>query len=352
MGSAIAEKVGAMDNVQDFFHKLHLAPAQSIEPSRENQNLPETQPLSVKDILSSPLFVNGVRNPERIQMEQELTDNVKSIDEVDEALAGITDYDYRDTLLEKRAKFAKEEKRVFLTDDEKGWLEEFNASELEKGGEQQIAQDTLLLCKEAEPIARELIGKMLSFLRADLPLDSDPALVMPNIGGMAALLTRETDGLRNIGTRQALSQINPEEFPNDRQALKALCKIYAEEFGYKYVPENIPGSEWVDPENTLSGGAIGPQFMPSRALEIYELMSAYGYKPNIFKPVDALVATWVFLARDELQYPRYGYQRGHPNRTYDAWQKWNSLESEIQYCTRASESFYTKVLSKEQIAQD
>lgn len=87
-------------------------------------------------------------------------------------------------------------------------------------------------------------------------------LKIPNAGMIAMLMMTETNGYLNVGTEWAIQQLNPEVFPSGPEDLKQIAKDLSELTGFDFTADNIIGSDRGDPRYNLSGGAIGPQFMP------------------------------------------------------------------------------------------
>lgn len=85
---------------------------------------------------------------------------------------------------------------------------------------------------------------------------------IPNAGMIAMLMKTETEAYKNIGTDWAIKHLNPEVFASGPADLQAIAGKLKEQTGFEVTKDNIPGSERGNPLYNLSGGAIGPQFMP------------------------------------------------------------------------------------------
>lgn len=145
---------------------------------------------------------------------------------------------------------------------------------------------------------------------------------IPNPGVIAKLMMTETGnanpyaiglinrlwGMVYIGGANAWDEINldPDIFPLGHDHLERIAKMLENETGLPYMDNvrTIPGSQRGDIKKNLSGGAIGPQFMPLNALTIMEkykianerLGNKYPTDPNIFDPIVANILSTVFIA--------------------------------------------------------
>lgn len=186
---------------------------------------------------------------------------------------------------------------------------------------------------------------------------------IPNPGYIAKLLMTETSGWKNIGTERAITQINtdPEYFPTAIRDLKAIASMFSQIFPYKDHFDNLPGS--LRGQDSLSGGAIGPQLMPNNAL-IYinwynqanrKLDRKYPY-PNPFDIYTGTILAYLFVASEVYarhpeisQYgtglktyqeiTRSGYERRNIEQIKKATAKWNPHQKQIETIFTAGQNY-------------
>lgn len=266
--------------------------------------------------------------------------------------------------------------------------------------EQKIHPEVLALCLENEEWGMNIIQKLINksvketgsigqfrpdFVdparSKDLPPDLRKAIqenkvaadtLMINAAGMAKLICTETGlefpmvvgkdekgndirkivsyGFTNTGDKKVTEQVG-----GNQAALNALSELFQKlqkDTGLNFSAANIPGSSMG--EGDAAGGAIGPQFMPGTALEMYKLFENVGEKFNPFDPACAIVAAWVFLARSQhlsnrpgKDY-REGYIKGRAPITLEyreyALGKWNQNQKQIDSVLGAAIDFANKFL--------
>ncbi len=215
----------------------------------------------------------------------------------------------------------------------------------------------LNLCLIQKDKARQAI-KLLQqkkLINKSLPADIDPDELMISPGGLAELVKQETDNFSHIGTSSAFDNINPVAFPEAIPALEKWAEILTQEVIHPIYPQikydmfAIPGSSLGDTKINLSGGAIGLQFMPDNALEIYYLLKEVGVLFNPFDPFDSLIGAWVFLALQKNVFDkngqaaiRSGYQKSLPQKIYYSLAKWNPFKAEIEAIQEADSDYRKK----------
>ena len=149
------------------------------------------------------------------------------------------------------------------------------------------------------------------------------------------LMNYETGGFVNIGNGIALEELKSTYSQSAQEQLQEIAERTSKITGLNYVAANIPGSVWT-PGN-ISGGAIGPQFMPGAVLEMM----------NLFESV------W-FLARSQYvgkgekgeNLYREGYLRGLEDfaaiiREFTLG-KWNPNENQIKTVIGTANSYSNK----------
>lgn len=170
-------------------------------------------------------------------------------------------------------------------------------------------------------------------------LADNPELMLLSAGGMSRLIVTESGigiartqnvlgrvidkiagrdwimyGFANIGKKPAVEMtVDSRAFPKkpSDEAISFLTEVLSQKTGLQFQAENIPGSE--RDANSVSGGALGIQIMPSRAKEMYENLKQY-FKPGdpIPHPLDpkgSAVLAYLFLAQGAVN--KDGYQPGY-----------------------------------------
>lgn len=331
---------------------------------------PNTEPFKPPEIIKPPEgninleLANKILNlppngPERLNLEKNYVTQAQTLEEIDRGFWTVCDKDLRVTLLNKRLKI-REEKIAKSGDEElkKEWEEKKKWAIGQK-----INPEVLGICMDAYPKALEIINKLRDRLRPDLKgvnIIIEDLLLSP--GGMARLVCFETglslsdnlsNGFSNIGQVRALSQINTntDGFPNDPEALGILTQHLSEDNGLKFNKDTTPGSYWGDHNLNKSGGAIGLQFMPGAALEVYNLLQEVRYKFNPFDPVSSVIGAWVFLAKridfiDKEGKPqiRHGYRWGNLDQMRGGIQKWNNFPNQVTQVMMAQDDYYAKFI--------
>lgn len=305
--------------------------------------LPKMEPIetSTKPKISAIEIIVPIPigDPVRPKAEREYADRALQLNEIDTGLMFIVDKTARLRLMDKRFEIRQNEKQAnfkILNQDRISWARNNG-----------IHEEALGICIDAYLKAKRIIEVLFEAKQADD--------MMINPGGMAALVRRETYSFIDIGNVPAIEQINPEAFPGDRDALKTLCQKISNDTGLKFKPENIPGSERGDPQENLSGGAIGLQFMPSKALNIYELFEKYNLQRNLeqdqelhfnpFDPTSSVIGAWIFLAQHEdlgELGERYGYRRGDQEKMLKALMKWNNSRASAEKILEAASDYWNK----------
>lgn len=215
----------------------------------------------------------------------------------------------------------------------------------------------LNLCLIQKERARNVIKllQLKKLINMSLPDNIDPEEMMISPGGLAELVKQETDNFNYIGSSSAFDNINPNAFPDAIPALEKWAEILTHEVINPIYPHlkldmfAIPGSSLGDPKINLSGGAIGVQFMPDNALEIYHLLKSIDIQFNPFDPYDCLIGAWVFLAlqknvldKDGKPAVRSGYQKSLPQKIYYSLAKWNPFKKEIEAIQKADIDYRKK----------
>lgn len=290
------------------------------------QNFVLKQAIPMPEIVTDEKILNHILeldpySPEKIIEEAAYLGRAESVQQIDKGFWVMNSKDLRGALLHKRHRLR-----------ERGILPmNVSLEEIRWARSQGIHPETLALCKTAEPGARKIIK------------NEDQ---MINIGGLAKLMTEETGralggsdvsyAFNYVGEQAAEKHINPVAFPKDKAALVELCAKLSADTGLTFNPQKIAGSYR---GNQLSGGAIGAQFMPSTALEIYQLMEATGEKFNPFDPISAIIGAWVYLAKR-------GYLRGNPQAIEKAVKGWNNDSKEAARVISAANSYYDGFIQK------
>jgi len=206
--------------------------------------------------------------------------------------------------------------------------------------------------EKARIIAKDLIDAQK--LRDD-ETKVTPDEVLINPGGMAQLIDYETGDVHhysrysftNIGDGVSIEQFKGDSVYIDRmtKSLTDLCREISKNTGLKFDAARIPGSKPVNPND--GGGAISIQFMPDNALSIYDMVLDYTKdktKLNVFDVTDATVMAYIFLARHESYYPRYGYRRGVIKDQINALRKWNDDTNEVNTILEVAIDYFKKFI--------
>lgn len=374
-GTAILAKAGLLNASLESPEQPKKIPA--VAPIENPLPTPKVEKTPIpydylNEILSLPL-----KSPQRIQKETEYVKQIEqtqSLQLIDQGFWVLSDINQRAHLLDLRYKLRTREnsKLIKLSQQQLNWV-------MEKG----IHPEVLGICLDAENKAKGVIGALLAKngggvekFRPDLvrlkqfnhPQAVDLTTVtipgmMINPGGMSQLVCYETGlalnqqnttgldfnnsiyGFSFIGGKQAVTEINLNVFPTDIPALKELCTLLKNDTSLNFIPENIPGSEWGNRNVNISGGAIGLQFMPNKALELYRLFDQVNIKFNPFDLESALIGAWVFLAKGELvgnTEVRYGYLKGDKAKIIAAITKWNPFPDQINKIYNTAVDYYNR----------
>lgn len=293
------------------------ATEQNFEP---RQTAPVPEIVTDEKILNHILKLNPY-SPEKIMEEATYLGRAESVQQIDKGFWVMNSKDLRGALLHKRHRLREEGVLPMNVSPE----------EIKWARSQGIHPETLALCKTAEPIAKKIIRNETQMI---------------NTGGLAKLMTEETGralggsdvsyAFNYVGEQAAEKHINPIAFPKDKAALVELCAKLSADTGLTFNPQKIAGSYQ---GNELSGGAIGAQFMPSTALEIYKIMDEAGEKFNPFDPISAVIGAWVYLAKR-------GYLRGNPQAIEKAVKGWNNDSKEAAKVISAANSYYDRFIQK------
>lgn len=325
-----------------------LTPSRSQTPT-EATEIEENKLSGLNAILALPLNTD-----ERLVAEVNYAGKTKALEDIDRGLWVLSRKEPRAALMEKRAQL-----RLIGHPN----LTPLSSQQIEWAKSKRIHPEVLGVCIDAYPLAKDVVAKLTPVLRPDLKEDISPDQLMINPGGMAMLICTETGfkldpfkegdsyrGFVSIGARPAVEEINtePNAFPQGIEALTELCAILSRNTGLNFNPTNIPGSIRGNPDMNLSGGAIGLQFMPGKALELYEIIGKTGEKFNPFDLTSSLVGAWVYLARQQV-FPggviRYGYQRNNPEAIKKAIEKWNPYRSQIEIILETAYDYYDRFLT-------
>ena len=153
-------------------------------------------------------------------------------------------------------------------------------------------------------------------------------------------------GFSFIGGETAYKELHG-RYEDTVSDLTELTRRLQQDTGLHFRSAYIPGSAQGNPNINESGGAIGLQFMPNKALEMYKMLGEVGYKFNPFDLTSAIVAAYVFLARQEVvgkdesgvELIRYGYLKGNDQSMSKSILKWNPLESEMKTVIAAAKAY-------------
>lgn len=315
--------------------------------------------LSDTDFLNKTLSL-PLGTPEREKTEQVYSERAKTLEQVDRGLWVVVDPDLRIDLLNKRYEIRQSgvDKRLAKVPEELlAWCKE-------EGIYPEVMGISLDAYKRARDIIQKLLDKSGEKFRPDLfdpenPLDIPDRLrgnpraedLMMNVGGLAKLMMYETVGFTNIGTLPALSQINYDVFSGAKEQLEEICRIQEKMTGgLKYMAANIPGSTWPrDVPGTISGGAIGPQFMPGKALEMINLLKDVKEDFILFHVTWGAIGSEVHIAQSENLGNgdwRIGYTVGKEPVTVDfrrkSLAKWNGDATQVNTVLGSANRFSNK----------
>lgn len=286
----------------------------------------------------------------RTELELEFAKSAVSLSDIDLGLYSVVDPNARIALLEKRYALRRENTG----------FKPLNEAQLRWAEKEGIHPETLAIALEAREIALKILRKILKDkgirdFRQDIAkkvdlrelggetlenLNNNPELMLLSAGGMARLIITESGyglpresgvlgraidklvgsrdwlmyGFANIGKKPAVMMtIDQQEFPkkaND-EAITYLTQELSDATGLEFHPENIPGSE--RDTNSITGGALGIQIMPSRAKSMIEAYKSYIEKGDpLLHPLDptgSAVMAYLFLAQGAVV--KDGYQPGY-----------------------------------------
>lgn len=308
--------------------------------------------------LLNEILAASLGSRQRRKLEKTYVDAASTLAQIDAGFLALVTRNYRMELLDKRhdLRLGRHPGLPQLPQEIVSFVENYEVSY--NSIPHHIHPEVVAISRDVYPKAREVIERLKPQLRPDmtplalLRLASDDLMINPF--GMAVLACYETPsahtgysdlyGFTYIGAAPALSQINPGAFPHAPQALEDLAFWLSQESGLSYKAENIPGSYRGDPTVNLSGGAIGLQFMPDKAVELHRLLRSVGVKFNPFDIESSLIAAWVFLARREHlsdNLIREGYMRNDDNQIRSALAKWNPYPSQINTVYNAAVAYYS-----------
>lgn len=341
-------------------------------------------PESLEDIpLLNWILSMPPNDTRRKEAEAVFANRAKTLEQVDRGLWALANPQERGKLLSQRYGLRQNstdpkvrEKLTKLDPDLIAWAKK-------EGVPREVLGICLDTYKIAERVIQKLIDKSIQDFRPDLfeenrftnlpedireevqaikdNPDKKPKEIMKNInagrlmmnkGGMAMLMNYETGGFVNIGNGIALEELKATYSQNAQEQLQKIAERTSKITGLNYVAANIPGSVWT-PGN-VSGGAIGPQFMPGAVLEMMDLFESVEETLNIFHPSWAVIASWVFLARSQYvgkgkkgeNLYREGYLRGREDfaaiiREFTLG-KWNPNENQIKTVIGTANSYSNK----------
>lgn len=317
-----------------------------VTPDSVVAPIPEESPEYTTHEQLNMILAQEIFSHERILDEIRYAEQVVTLEDIDKGLSVCADIGARIRLLEKRAELRSQKP------DEMIQLNEAHKNFCKENG---VDEEILGMCLDAYNGAEKIITALQSKIRIDEKGKLvDPEMLMINAGGMAKLIMEETSGFINVGGKKAMTQLTQEY---DREALVTVCKLATQNTGLRFNANNVPGSDIVNPEANFSGGAIGIQFMPSRALEYYQkIVEEGGFDPksegNIFDPIQSIKMAWTFIACHERVGDgphdfRWGYMKGDPEAIELAIRKWNNLDSEVNAIKDAAYDYYDDVESEQ-----
>jgi hypothetical protein len=309
------------------------------KPLFDTKEIIET-PLSRLNTIADIDLFSGPRN----HKEMEYAQNAQSIEEVDLGLMVCGKREVREVLLAKRAECrAQNPEMTQLNDIQRLFCDQHG-----------ISEEVLAMCLDGYDHAMKVIDSLKLSLREDRKgQESHPEMLMINPGGMAKLIMSETTGFTNIGGAKAVDELvkfdesKGVDVPDEERKgkLQIIVDHVNRQTGLRLRADNVPGSERGDTAVNSSGGAIGIQFMPERAVEYYQKISGkFGSdtEGNIFDPMQSITMAWTFLACQE-QVPggiRYGYMRGNEESIWYSLMKWNQSEQQMTPVLNAAHAYF------------
>ncbi|HRN96120.1 MAG TPA: hypothetical protein PLD54_01600 [Candidatus Levybacteria bacterium] len=338
--------VGGLPVIRRFIRsdtsKVPYLETQQVQAPQDMLDVSEQEPqdpwAEQNTILQAEIF-----SPERVALENAYLKDTMTLSEIDLGLAVCVEESVRRSLIGKRWELRKSGVEG---------MTQLSAEQIQFCREHEISNEILGMCLDTYEDAKNIIAQLQDELREDSEGKAvDPEMLMINAGGLAKLIMTETSGFLNPGKKKAITQFGEDNIVYDTAALKELTSLLSENTGLNFDPNNIAGSEFLKQDGNTSGGAIGIQFMPSRALEYYRKLQKTGEIGNIFDPIQSIKMAWTFLACHEQVIPgeptpekfRYGYLRGnephHDRYRYNAIDKWNSKEDQIQSIKQAAEIY-------------
>lgn len=343
------------------------------------------------------LLAVSLKDPKRRVLEMEYSSWAENLLEVKPGIKSVVDPNSRIALIEKSYNLRSPDNPLHkpLSPEEAEWADSEN-----------IYPETLAVSKEARVIAQRIIGEMIkergiAWFRPEIAdrvkkgeLDSqtldvltrNPNLMLLSEGGMARLVVTESGqglprsnssfvnkaldkirgvghdwiqyGFAHIGTKPAVEMtVNTEGQPkvtNDK-AIEDLARVISENTGLNFIPQNIPGSE--KDANSSTGGALGLQIMPARALAMHENLKKYT-KPgdpllHPLDPVGAMVMAYIYIAQgvQTKEGFQYGYIKPPLNVgnqdisgriNFDAIRSWNADAGQINQILSTDNSYRQK----------
>lgn len=263
--------------------------------------------------------------------------------------------------------------------------------ELERYGHSRLSQEhidwasragvdprILAYCIEARSLAKRMIMAKPEIFYEQGGINFTEQYVdstLPNPGYMAMLLQTETGNPYStdkwayvyVGDGLASQEINeaPNAFPNSNQFLRQVARHHQDATGLPYYDNwaMIPGSLRGNPGANLSGGAIGPQFMPINAmLFINKYNEAKGRLRgdipdiNLWDPYTGTVLGYMYIASSFYarhgslepiyDYLRPSYRRGDDAVMRAATSKWNPHAGQINQIMEAAYSYSSRFRSE------
>lgn len=373
---------------------------QSTESQPKPQAQPEVQqpPVEKREDLArnklNKLLSTSLKDPQRKTLEKEFTLWATNLEEVELGLKSVVDPNSRIALIEKSYSLRTAENPRHLT---------LNSQQEDWANSENIYSETLAMSKDARVIALRILKELIkergiSTFRPDIAdkvkkgeldksfldeLAKNPELMLLSEGGMARLAVTESGhglprpdktplskamdkirglghdwiryGFANIGTKPAMEMTvdaagQPKTL-NDK-AVEALARILSEQTGLKFHAQNIPGSE--RDANSSTGGALGLQIMPARALSMLENLKKYMVEGDPLlhplDPVGAMVMAYIYIAQGVATKEgfQYGYIKpplqvrgqdisGRVN--FDAIRSWNADARQISQILESDRNF-------------
>lgn len=384
------------------FGAFKVTEQKQIEENPRQRQVGEQQPSAEsRETLGrrklNALLAVSLKDPNRRVLEKEYSQWAENQREVELGLRSVVDPNSRIALIEKRYNLRYPDNPLHkpLSPEEAGWADSEN-----------IYSETLAMCKEAKVYAQRIIGEMIrergiAWFRPEIAdrvkkgeldaqildvLAENPKLMLLSEGGMARLVVTESGqglprpnsgfvnkaldkirgvgqdwiqyGFAHIGTKPAIEMtVNTEGQPkitNDK-AIEDLAKVISEDTGLNFIPQNIPGSE--KDANSSTGGALGLQIMPARALAMHENLKKYTKSGDPLlhplDPVGAMVMAYIFVAqgvqtKDGFQYGyikpplNVGNQDISGRINFDAIRSWNADAKQITQILNSDNNYRQK----------